>query len=181
MGIIYEKKGHIAFVTINRPEARNSLDFETTGQLANAWLDFRDDPNLRVAILTGAGDRDFCVGADLKKFIPAVTENVEELASGKKSLLGDGYAWNTPLIAVLREGDIWKPIIHLEADYRGGKWNMFIGRFGDVTGYRHSHCGRACHFFYCRAKARPFPWRRFDSKVTASDPFRKSYGDSVYL
>jgi enoyl-CoA hydratase len=111
MAIIYEKKGHIAFVRINRPEARNSLDFETTGQLAKAWLDFRDDPNLRVAILTGAGDRDFCVGADLKKFIPAVTENVEELASGEKSLLGDEYAWNTPLIAVLREGDIWKPII----------------------------------------------------------------------
>lgn len=111
MSIIYEKRGHIAILTINRPEARNSLDFETTGQLANAWLDFRDDPNLRVAIVTGAGDRDFCVGADLKKFIPAVTEQVEELASGEKSLLGDEYPWNAPLVAVLREGDIWKPII----------------------------------------------------------------------
>ena len=111
MSIIYEKKGHIAVVTINRPEARNSLDFETMGQLANAWLDFRDDPNLRVAILTGAGDRDFCVGADLKKFIPAVTERIGELASLEKSLLGDEYPPNAPLVAVLREGDIWKPII----------------------------------------------------------------------
>lgn len=111
MSIIYEKKGHIAVVTINRPEARNSLDFETMGQLSKAWLDFRDDPNLRVAIVTGAGDRDFCVGADLKKFIPAVTEQVEELASLEKSLLGDEYPPNAPLVAVLREGDIWKPII----------------------------------------------------------------------
>ena len=111
MSVIYEKKGHIAIVTINRPEARNSLDFETTGQLAKAWLDFRDEPNLWVAILTGAGDRDFCVGADLKKFIPAVTEQIDELASGEKSLLGDEYPPNAPLVAVLREGDIWKPII----------------------------------------------------------------------
>ncbi len=111
MAVIYEKKGPIAIVTINRPEARNSLDFETMGQLANAWLDFRDDPDLWVAILTGSGERDFCVGADLKKFIPAVTEQIEELASGEKSLLGDEYPPNAPLVAVLREGDIWKPII----------------------------------------------------------------------
>ncbi len=109
--VIYEKKGHIAIVTINRPEARNSMDFDTMGQLANAWLDFRDDPDLWVAILTGSGDKDFCVGADLKKLIPAVTENVEKLATGEKSLLGDEYPPNAPLVAVLREGDIWKPII----------------------------------------------------------------------
>lgn len=111
MAVIYEKRGRIAIVTIDRPHARNSLDFETMGQLANAWLDFRDDPDLWVAILTGSGERDFCVGADLKTFIPAVTDNIEALASGEKSLLGDRYPPNAPLVAVLREGDIWKPII----------------------------------------------------------------------
>jgi|YNPNPStandDraft_1061719.scaffolds.fasta_scaffold06139_6 enoyl-CoA hydratase len=111
MAVIYEKRGRIAIVTIDRPQARNSLDFETMGQLANAWLDFRDDPDLWVAILTGSGERDFCVGADLKTFIPAVTDNIEALASGEKSLLGDQYPPNAPLVAVLREGDIWKPII----------------------------------------------------------------------
>jgi len=111
MSVIYEKQGHIAIVRINRPEARNSLDFDTMGQLANAWLDFRDDPELWVAVLTGVGDRDFCVGADLKTFIPRVTEQVEDLASGKTSLLGKEFPPNAPLVAVLREGDIWKPII----------------------------------------------------------------------
>ena len=111
MAVIYEKKGNIAIVTIDRPEARNSMDFDTMGQLANAWMDFRDDPDLWVAILTGSGEKDFCVGADLKTFIPAVTENIDDLASGKKSLLGEEYAPNAPLVAVLREGDIWKPII----------------------------------------------------------------------
>lgn len=111
MAVIYEKQGHIAVVKINRPEARNSLDFDTMGQLANAWIDFRDDPNLWVGILTGVGDKDFCVGADLKSFIPRVTENIEALAQGKQSLLGDDYPPNAPLVAVLREGDIYKPII----------------------------------------------------------------------
>lgn len=111
MTVIYEKRGHIATITINRPEARNSFDLETAGRLAKAWLDFRDDPNLWVAIVTGSGDRDFCVGADLKKFVPAVTKDVAKLASGEKSLLGDDYPANAPLVAVLREGDIWKPII----------------------------------------------------------------------
>jgi enoyl-CoA hydratase len=111
MAVIYEKKGHIAVVTIHRPQARNSLDFETMGQLAKTWLDFRDDPDLWVAILTGSGERDFCVGADLKSFIPAVTSQIKELASGEKSLLGEEYPLNAPLVAVLREGDIWKPII----------------------------------------------------------------------
>ena len=111
MAVIYERQGHIAIVKINRPEARNSLDFDTMGQLANAWLDFRDNPDLWVAILTGVGDKDFCVGADLKKFIPKVTAQVEDLASGKTSLLGKEYPPNAPLVAVLREGDIWKPII----------------------------------------------------------------------
>lgn len=111
MGVIYEKQGRIAVVKINRPEARNSLDFDTMGQLANAWIDFRDDPDLWIAIVTGVGDRDFCVGADLKSFIPKVTEDVEALASGKKTLLGEEYPPNAPLVAVLREGDIYKPII----------------------------------------------------------------------
>lgn len=109
--VIYEKKDHIAIVTINRPEARNSMDFDTMGLLSKAWLDFRDDPNLWVAIVTGAGDKDFCVGADLKTFIPAVTENIDKLSTGEKSLLGDEYPPNAPLVAVLREGDVYKPII----------------------------------------------------------------------
>jgi enoyl-CoA hydratase len=111
MTVIYEKRDHIALITINRPQARNSFDLETAGRLAKAWLNFRDDPNLWVAIVTGAGDKDFCVGADLKNFVPAVTKDVAALASGEKSLLGDDYPWNAPLVAVLREGDIWKPII----------------------------------------------------------------------
>ena len=109
--VLYEKKDRIAYVTINRPERRNALDLPAMRLLARAWTDFRDDPETWVAIVTGAGDRDFCVGADLKEFIPRVTERIDELASFDASLLGEEFDARAPLVAVLREGDLFKPVI----------------------------------------------------------------------
>src|SRR5262249_12515765 len=110
--IIYEKKGNIAFITINRPERRNALNFEAFGLLAKAWLDFRDDPDLWVAIITGAGDKAFCAGGDLKEFIHMVTQNISELsASGGPQAFGGDVPVNASLVAVLREVEIFKPII----------------------------------------------------------------------
>ena len=110
--ILYEKKGRIVVITINRPERRNALNFEAFGLLAKAWMDFRDDPELWVAIVTGAGDKAFCAGGDLKEFIPMVTQNIGELsASGGSQTLGGDIPVNASLVAVLREVDIYKPII----------------------------------------------------------------------
>jgi len=109
--VLYEKKGRIAYVTINRPERRNALNQTAMRILAAAWTDFREDPDCWVAILTGAGDTAFCVGADLKEFVPAVTKDIDELASFNKSILGDDFDMRAPLVAVLREGDLYKPVI----------------------------------------------------------------------
>ena len=68
--VLYEKDGHIATVTMNRPDVRNALNPEMLCRLADAWQDINDDPEVRVAILTGAGDKAFCAGADLAKLIP---------------------------------------------------------------------------------------------------------------
>src|SRR5580704_2564465 len=66
MKVLFEKKDHIAYVTINRPERLNACDFEAYGRLAEIWTEFRKDADLRVAILTGAGERAFCAGSDVK-------------------------------------------------------------------------------------------------------------------
>jgi enoyl-CoA hydratase/carnithine racemase len=66
MKVLFEKKGSIAYVTINRPERLNACDGETYRRLAEVWQEFRDDPAMRVAILTGAGERAFCAGSDIK-------------------------------------------------------------------------------------------------------------------
>src|SRR5436190_17433775 len=68
--LIYEKRERIAYLTINRPEARNAIDPEVHGAMIDAWADFRDDETVDVAILTGAGDKAFCAGADLKTYVP---------------------------------------------------------------------------------------------------------------
>ena len=64
--VLFETRGQIAHVTINRPERLNACDFDTYERLAQAWERFRDDAALRVAILTGSGERAFCVGSDIK-------------------------------------------------------------------------------------------------------------------
>lgn len=66
MTIRFECEGAIALLTIDRPEVHNALDFDTSDALVDAWIRFRDDDHLRVAILTGAGERAFCSGADLR-------------------------------------------------------------------------------------------------------------------
>src|SRR5580704_14911402 len=66
MKVLFEKRNHIAYVTINRPERLNACDFETYARLADIWSEFRDDADLRVAILTGVGERAFCAGSDVK-------------------------------------------------------------------------------------------------------------------
>lgn len=71
--ILYEKKDHVAVITINRPDAMNSLTAEMLTGIEDAFQDFNDDPDLWVAILTGAGDRAFCTGLDLKEAAPMLT------------------------------------------------------------------------------------------------------------
>ena len=70
--LLYEKRDRIAYLTINRPEARNAIDPDVHRLMIEAWADFRDDDSVDVAILTGAGDEAFCAGADLKTYIPQI-------------------------------------------------------------------------------------------------------------
>ena len=65
--VLCETKNQIAYVTINRPEVMNAMDYEVLAGLAEAWQKLDKDPELRVAILTGAGDRAFSAGMDIKK------------------------------------------------------------------------------------------------------------------
>lgn len=64
--VLYERRGSAAVVKINRPERRNAVDGPTARMLLDAYRRFEDDEDARVLILTGAGDKAFCAGADLK-------------------------------------------------------------------------------------------------------------------
>jgi enoyl-CoA hydratase/carnithine racemase len=64
--LLYEKKAHVAYVTINRPEVLNSLHSYAYAELRACWRDIGLDPDIYVGILTGAGDKAFCAGRDVK-------------------------------------------------------------------------------------------------------------------
>ena len=65
--VLYEKRNRVAYITINRPEVMNCVDFDTASRLIEVWEDFRDDNKTYVAVITGAGDKAFCAGFDLKQ------------------------------------------------------------------------------------------------------------------
>jgi E-phenylitaconyl-CoA hydratase len=88
----------IAVVTINRPERLNAMDPEHYRDLSAAWTRIRDDEAINVAIVTGAGEKSFTTGADLKSVI------------GKPLALSD--LWLTQRDALLNRGlEVWKPVI----------------------------------------------------------------------
>ena len=100
---------HTVRITINRPEHRNSLDMEHFFHLRRAWEIFDEEDDLWVAVITGVG-LDFCVGADLKTYIPQVTELQKKIASGEATEVG-GYQIDDGVKAVLRGTKLYKPIV----------------------------------------------------------------------
>ena len=115
MGILYEKKNHIAYVTIDNPEKGNIFDHQTSNDISEVWKEIWEDWDVRVAILTGSGERHLCAGHNLAP-PPGVSEDDRErirtesvfwpLAGtvnganiGADGRLGDHYP------------QIWKPVI----------------------------------------------------------------------
>lgn len=88
----------IATITLNRPERLNALDAEHYDLLSKAWQRVRDDPAVRVAVVTGAGERAFCVGADIKTFLTREAEWAEVWLTQQGQLLNRGL-------------EVWKPVI----------------------------------------------------------------------
>ena len=68
MSVLLEKRANgVAVVTLNRPQVLNALDVPAKERLGAIWQDISDDPRVRVAVLTGAGDKAFCAGSDIKE------------------------------------------------------------------------------------------------------------------
>jgi enoyl-CoA hydratase len=112
MTIHYERgDDHVVRITIDRPETKNALDLYHFRDLAKAWKDFRYDDDAWVAIVTGV-DGCFMAGADLKTYIPQITELHQKIAAGGDGVDEiDGCKLSDGTRAVLRDAKIYKPII----------------------------------------------------------------------
>jgi enoyl-CoA hydratase/carnithine racemase len=115
MSIEFDLENGIALITINRPEQRNALDAEHYAALSAAWCRVRDDSAVRVAVVTGAGDRAFCAGADLKSWV------------GRENPLPD--LWLTQKDSLLNRGlEVWKPVIAaVNGACVGGGMTLLLG------------------------------------------------------
>ncbi len=101
MSLIYENENGIALVRLNRPEAMNAIDADTRDALKITWAKIVDDPSVRVAILTGTGEKAFCTGADLRKPFPAPDSFAEQLFTTGKPNITDGMQMLKPLICAI--------------------------------------------------------------------------------
>ena len=95
--ILYKKEDHIAYISLNNPDSLNALNLEMAKEFEAIWVDFRDDKEMWVAILSGEG-KSFCAGADVKKMERGGWQFRQSL------ILGD-YSVSS------RRHNIWKPII----------------------------------------------------------------------
>jgi len=95
----YEKRGHIAYITLNRPERGNALSPDMRSIMRATWDDIKTDPSVRCVIITGAGERHFSTGAD-----------VSRIAATGRTLASDG-----PMSQEVRwsshQNHVWKPVI----------------------------------------------------------------------
>jgi enoyl-CoA hydratase/carnithine racemase len=87
--VLFDKRGHVAWLTINRPEARNVMDAAVFVGLADAWEAVREDRDIRVAVLTGSGGEDFCCGGDLGAVIPLWTGQRQPETELEQRLVAD--------------------------------------------------------------------------------------------
>ena len=100
--LLTETKGHIQYITINRPAQLNALNKETIAELREALKAANEDVKTGVIILTGSGDKSFVAGADIKEFADFSVEQGGELARKGQELLFD-FVQNlqTPVIAAV--------------------------------------------------------------------------------
>ena len=104
----YRLENHVGLVTLNRPEARNSLNPELIVELAEIWERIKADSEVRVVVLTGAGDSTFCSGFDLGTTIPLITGSREPQNKFEQAIFEDKALLRQ---ATLVGHDIGKPII----------------------------------------------------------------------
>ncbi len=106
--LVEKRSDGVMILTMNRPAVRNALSPQMILKLCDAWHEFADSKDMRVAILTGAGDEDFCAGGDLKLTMPLMTGARQPEDEWDHELLTSPGKFTD---GILRGYDIYKPII----------------------------------------------------------------------
>jgi enoyl-CoA hydratase len=98
--ILLERDGHVATLTINRPDKRNALNAVVRREVVEALDELRDDPEVRVVVVTGAGDKAFVAGADISEFAERTPLEQRQAMSGRR-IFDEIAAFPLPVIAMI--------------------------------------------------------------------------------
>jgi enoyl-CoA hydratase len=99
--ILYEKKNGTAYVTLNRPKALNAYNIRMRDEMYQVLGAVRDDPDVRVIIFSGAGDKAFCAGADLTEFLTAPSPVIARQVRFERDVWSRFLSIDKPIIAAL--------------------------------------------------------------------------------
>lgn len=99
--IIIDRDGKTVIVTINREKNLNALNKETIGEIEQAFDKIRDNEEIRGVIVTGAGQKAFVAGADIKEFLAYSTEDARELSEWGHGIMDQLYAFPKPIVAAI--------------------------------------------------------------------------------
>ena len=99
--IIFEKRDSIGYVTLNRPKHLNAYNLQMRDELYQVLTAIEDDPDIKVAIFSGAGDKAFCAGADLQEFLTAPSPIEAREIRRERDVWGLFISITKPLIAAL--------------------------------------------------------------------------------
>jgi enoyl-CoA hydratase/carnithine racemase len=99
--IVYEKKGPIAVITLNRPEFLNAYNIRMRDELYQVLCAIKDDTEVKVIVLRGAGEKAFCAGADLTEFLTAPSQIIARCVRWERDIWGAFLSIPQPLIASL--------------------------------------------------------------------------------
>jgi enoyl-CoA hydratase/carnithine racemase len=143
--LLFEKRDRIAYLTFNRPEAKNAVDPELQDLLVQAWTEVRDDDSVDVAILTGSGDA-FCAGADLKTYIPPIIRGERRLREivdvGFGGITRGLHRMTKPTIAAVNGWALAGGLEQaLACDIRIASERAMFGSFEARRGYHHGDGG----------------------------------------
>jgi enoyl-CoA hydratase/carnithine racemase len=113
--ILYEELDGVAWVTLNRPEVHNAFNFRMQGELKDVWRSLRKNDDIRCAVLTGAGDKAFCVGIDRSEVMGG-WDTVDDVEGTRATEIGPASAtpWHVDDPGENigpKTNDLWKPVI----------------------------------------------------------------------